>query len=105
MHVEQSVYFSRLNYVYSYICRDTNLSPYRIEKYFILQMTGSFTWLAKPTPTPSKRRPTMSMCTLKAAPPRTLPAMKAAPPAIIDGLRPKVLVMYEAKKEVTRPDT
>ena len=63
------------------------------------------TWFAKPTPTPSKSLPTMSMYTLKAAAPRAVPARKAAPPATMDGLRPKALVIYEAKKEVTRPAT
>jgi hypothetical protein len=50
------------------------------------------TWFAKPTPTPSISRPTMSMYTLKAAAPRVVPARNAVPPATMDGLRPKTLV-------------
>jgi hypothetical protein len=63
------------------------------------------TWFAKPTPTPRRTRPNISMYRLVAAPLRAEPERNAAPPARIDGLRPKYRVIDEAKKEATRPAT
>lgn len=51
------------------------------------------TWFTKPTPTPSKSLPNMSMSTLKAAPPSVVPARNAASLATMDGLQPKALVI------------
>ncbi|KAI5346827.1 hypothetical protein L3X38_014706 [Prunus dulcis] len=61
--------------------------------------------VAKPTPTPSKLRPDISIKTLVAAPPKAEPARNEAPATRIEGFRPKVLVTEEAKKEATRPAT
>ncbi|RHN65354.1 hypothetical protein MtrunA17_Chr3g0078981 [Medicago truncatula] len=43
------------------------------------------------------------MYILSAAPPRAAPIRNAAPPTRIDGLRPKALVIDDAKKDAKRP--
>ena len=61
------------------------------------------TWFAKPIPTPSKTRASISMNTLYAAPPIAEPARNEAPARRMDDLRPKALVTGEAQSEATRP--
>jgi hypothetical protein len=60
-----------------------------------------YTWLAKPTPTPRRRRPMMSMATSLAAPLIAAPARKTIPPPNMDHLRPNALVTFDAKNEAT----
>lgn len=50
-----------------------------------------FTCVAKPTPTPSTRRPSTSMAMWMASVTSTVPPRKQAPPAIMVALRPKRL--------------
>lgn len=53
-------------------------------------------------PTPSNKRPMISIATFWAAPLRTAPQRKTQPPETMDTFLPKSLVVAEAKKEATK---
>lgn len=58
--------------------------------------------MANPTPTPSIRRPIISIAIFTAAPLIIAPMRNEMPPTVMDILRPYILVTTEAKKEATR---
>ncbi|KAF3773461.1 hypothetical protein EJ110_NYTH47963 [Nymphaea thermarum] len=59
----------------------------------------------RPTPTPRRRRPMMSMATFCAAPLMAAPTRKVKPPKIMDAFLPDTLVTAEAVKDATSPAT
>lgn len=57
--------------------------------------------MEKPTPMPSKMRPTMSIQMASAKALMAAPAKKIKPPSIMEIFRPNCLVTHDAKKDAT----
>ena len=61
------------------------------------------TWLAKPTPQPSKTLPMMSIARFTAAAFNTVPTKKKQPAINMVSLLPKFLVVHDAKNVAVKP--
>uniref|UniRef100_A0A5K0X2I2 Uncharacterized protein n=1 Tax=Nymphaea colorata TaxID=210225 RepID=A0A5K0X2I2_9MAGN len=69
----------------------------------ISEMYTGADWLMKPTPKPSKRRPTMSIAIWIAPALMNDPSKKAMPPKSMLARRPKARVTFPAPKDAAKP--